>query len=49
MKRTRNLIRRSLSGFGAEIVVFIGIILTLPGLRLWLGEPLGRLVLRLMR
>ena len=30
MKRTRNLIRRSLSGFCAGIVVFIGIILTLP-------------------
>ncbi len=30
MKRTRNLIGRSLSGFGAGIVVFIGMILTLP-------------------
>lgn len=30
MKRTRNLIGCSLSGFGAGIVVFIGIILTLP-------------------
>ncbi|MXW82352.1 MAG: hypothetical protein F4X05_07145 [Rhodothermaceae bacterium] len=30
IKRTRNLIKSSLSGFGAGIVVFIGIILTLP-------------------
>ena len=49
MKRTRNLIGRSLHGFGAGIVVFIGIVLTLPGLRLWQGEPLGRSVLRLTR
>jgi len=49
MKSTRNLIGRSLHGFGAAIVEFIGIILALPGLRLWQGEPLGRLVLRLTR